>query len=73
MTWLSEKETLEKFMTERLRGDIAGFYDPIPQLKLRTFSSMLKDASMNIDKGKLVLKADSKLFSRILILAQNRS
>ena len=67
------EETLEKFMTERLRGDIAGFYDPIPQLKLRTFSSMLKDASMNIDKGKLVLKANSKLFSRMLIIAQTRS
>ena len=62
MPRLSEKETLEKFMTERLRGDIAGCYDPIPQLKLRTFSPMLKDASVYMDEGKLVLKADSKLF-----------
>ena len=36
------EETLEKFMTERLRGDIAGFYDPIPQLSCVPFHQCLK-------------------------------
>ena len=49
-----------------------GFYEPIPKLKVKTFSNPRKAASAKATSKEIVLKADNRLFGHMLLIAQNR-
>ena len=49
-----------------------GFYEPIPKLKVKTFSNPSKAASSKATSKEIVLKADNRLFGHMLLIAQNR-
>ena len=48
------------------------FHDKLPKLQLKTFHSLLKLSSAQVDNVKVVLKADRSLFAHMLIIAQRR-
>ena len=49
------------------------FWDPIPNLKIKTFSSMTKKAKVKAADDKIVtVSADRDLFGRLLIVANAR-
>ena len=67
------ESALKTFMEERLaEGSTLGFYDTLPQTQLNTFSSMLKESTVKVDKTKIVLKGDCGLFARMVVMAQTR-
>ena len=61
-------------MTDRLDGDkresLVDFHDTLPQLGLKTFRTLLKQASVPVDSTKVVLRADRSLFARMVVIAQ---
>ena len=52
--------------------DGTGFYDPIPKLKLKTFSALKKSTVIKGTDKEIVLKADNRVFGHMLLVAQNR-
>ena len=49
------------------------FYDPLPKLKLKTFSAQVKTKSVKVKAHEVIVRADRNLFARLLIVAQTRS
>ena len=68
------ESALKDFMTNRLDGDepAKSFFDTLPKISLKTFSSLLKQSSVTVDNAKVVLKADRSLFARMVVVAQTR-
>lgn len=69
------EEAFQKFRTERLEVNppITKFHDTLPKLKLKTFSEMNKKNKKISANGKdLILKADRKVFGRMVLIAQTR-
>ena len=46
------------------------FFDRLPQLKIQTFSSMVKTKSVKVSGQEVIVRADSKLFVGLLVVAQ---
>ena len=67
------ESALKDFIEQRLaEGSTCSFHDTLSQMQLNTFSSMLKQSSVKVDKVKMVLKADRGLFARMVVMAQTR-
>jgi len=64
-------EEADKLQAERLEKG-SEFYDPIKKLKLKTFADMKKETVVKGTNKKIVLKADNRAFSHMLLIAQNR-
>ena len=65
------ESALERFMADCLGEESAlDFHDKLPKLQLKTFHSLLKQSSAQVDKVTVVLKADQSLFVRMLIITQ---
>ena len=58
--------SLKTFTEKRLEEGKLAFHDPLPKLKLKTFSSLMKETSVQVDKRKVVLKADNSLFAQMV-------
>ena len=63
----------EQFAQQRLLSRQKDVFAPLPKLNLKTFSEMMKCSKMKFSKKHIVLKSDRDLFSRMLVIAQNRS
>lgn len=67
----SKGETCYEDFLERLKAG-EGFFNPIKKLKLKTFSEEKKVKKISVGNAELLLKADRKLFSTMVLIAQNR-
>ena len=63
---------LKEFIEQRLEVGELGFHEKLPKLKLKTFSTMVKETSVSVDKTKVVVKADHGLFAHMIVFAQSR-
>ena len=67
------QEQMTAFIEKRLNTKDVSFWDPIPNLKIKTFSSMTKKAKVKAADDKIVtVSADRDLFGRLLIVANAR-
>ena len=62
------------FYNQRLKPseNRVDFFDRLPLLKIKTFSSMVKTKSMKVSGQEVIVRADSRLFARMLVVAQTR-
>ena len=62
------KDQMENFIAQRLNSNTIGFWEPIPSLKVKTFSSITKKVQVKVTNEKLVtVSADRDIFGRLLI------
>jgi hypothetical protein len=67
------KEMMNTFVEKRLNTNEVSFWDPISQLKVKTFESTTKKVKVKAIDDKLVtIGADRELFGRLLIAANAR-
>ena len=62
----------EKFITERFIKQKVGFYEPLKQLKLGTFTKMMKRHVKTKDGEILQFSAQNQIFGRIAIIQQTQ-
>ena len=64
-----------KFNEERMENtlQIRKFHDPLKTNKLKTFSDMNKTKQLQTNNRSIILKADTSLFGRIIVITQERS
>ena len=61
------------FPEQRLNTNAVSFWEPIPNMKVKTFSSMTKKVKVKVVDEKIVtVSADRDLFGRLLIVANAR-
>ena len=63
------------FYNQRLKPseNRVDFFDRLPLLKIKTFSSMVKTKSMKVSGQEVIVRADNRLFVRMLVVAQTRA
>lgn len=67
------RNQMEEFIDQRLKANTRSFWDPIPQLKLKTFASLSQKKKLKTRKEKTqVVSADRNLFGRLIIAAKSR-
>ena len=62
-----------QFVNERLKLSNVNFYFPLPKLKLKTFSALLKSKSVKVKGHEVIVRADRHLFARLLVVALTRA
>lgn len=68
---IGEKNFL-KFVRDRLQTNTTAFHARLPALKLATFTSMTKAKAVKVSGREVIVRADSHLFARMLVVAQTR-
>ena len=64
---------ITKFVEQRLNADNTTFWDSLPNLKIKTFASLVKKKTVKLVYEKvLVINADRELFGRLVIAAKSR-
>ena len=68
------EKAYQQFKTERIESltPKTKFHDPLKLNKLKTFSSLAKQKTVNSNGRALILKADRSLFGRMMIIGQSR-
>ena len=67
------REQMTTFVQKRINTNVVNFWDPVPSLQVKTFSSMTKKVNVNAADDKLItVNADRDLFGRLLIAANAR-
>ena len=68
------KEAYQAFKSRMIPGETCKrIYEPIKNLKLKTFSENKKRKTVKNKSKELVLKADTALFGHMLLIAENRN
>ena len=65
-------EALTAFVEDRLLSDSAGFFDPLPKLRLGTFRDAQKKTTVSKEGRAVILQTDRNLFARLLVIGQSR-
>ena len=65
-------EALTAFVEDRLLSDSAGFFDPLPKLRLGTFRDAQKKTTVSKEGRAVILRTDRNLFARLLVIGQRR-
>ncbi|KAL1251048.1 hypothetical protein QQF64_018844 [Cirrhinus molitorella] len=63
---------VKEFMDQRLLSQSVDIFAPINKQKLKTFSDQAKTKKKSAAGKEVILRADKKLFSRLLIIGQSR-
>ena len=63
------KKNFESFVQERIKTNIKGLHDPIKENNLGTCDSVSKTKKINTSQKEIMLKADKKFFSKLLLLS----
>ncbi len=64
---------ITKFVEQRLNANNTTFWDSFPNLKIKTFASLVKKKTVKLVYEKvLVINADRELFGRLVIAAKSR-
>ena len=68
------EEAYQRFKKERLESNPPKkkFHEPIQMKKLKNFSSLCKKTEINGKGRAVILKADSSLFGRMIVVGQSR-
>ena len=67
------KRSMESFIETRINTNQVSFWEPLPKLKIKTFSSAAKQVQVKSTNEKIVtLTADRELFGRLLVVAKQR-
>lgn len=68
------EKAYQQFKTERIESSTpkTKFHDPLKLTKLKTFSSLGKQKTVNSNGRALILKADRSVFRRMMIIGQSR-
>lgn len=61
------------FVQQRFLTKEVPFYDNIPKLKLKTFSSGIAKTFVKVSGREVLLKSDCDFFARHLVTAQSRN
>ena len=67
------KHSMEDFISTRINSNEVNFWDPLPKLKINTFSSAAKKMEVKATNDKIItLTTDRELFGRLLVVAEQR-
>jgi len=67
------KDQMASFVAQRLNTNEVSFWDPLPHVNIKTFSSLLKKKKQKSAEEKaIIVSADRELFGRLLIAAKGR-
>ncbi|KAL1268455.1 hypothetical protein QQF64_033818 [Cirrhinus molitorella] len=66
------ENAVKEFMDQRLLSQSVDIFAPINKQKLKTFSDQAKTKKKSVAGKEVILRADKKLFSRLLIIGQSR-
>lgn len=67
------EKSLVEFIEKRLVEKSVAFYDPIKKKNLRTFNPKQARKVVKIKQKEVLLKADRKMFARLLVIQRSRS
>ena len=62
----------EPLLKQRLETSEVNFWDPVPNLKVKSFSPMAKKTNVKVNDTVITVSADRDLFRRLLIAANTR-
>lgn len=65
-------EAASQFINSRLKEDPEKIFDPIKTNKLRTFVTASKTTKTNVQSENVLLRANSEMFNRLLIIGKSR-
>ena len=63
---------MDAFVKQRLETSEVNFWDPVPNLKVKSFSAMAKKTNVKANDKVITVSADRDLFGRLLIAANTR-
>ena len=67
------KRSMENFISTRINTNEVNFWDPLPKLKINTFTSAAKKMEVKATNDKIItLTTDRELFGRLLVVAKQR-
>ena len=66
------KQSFDKFWKDRIESSTTSFYEPIKQLKLKTFYDMLVKKTVKLNDKTVTIAAERSMFGRLLIVAKSR-
>ena len=66
------REQMTAFVEKRINSNAVGFWEPIPNLKIMTFSSANKKIRVKSSEKLVTVNADRDLFGRLLIVSNTR-
>ena len=71
-SYSSGEQQFLQFVQQRLVSSTKNFFDPLPKLKLKTFTTLVRKKSIQVRGQEVVLHADHHLMARFLVVAQTR-
>jgi len=63
---------MNAFVEKRINSNAVGFWEPVPNLKIKTFSSTNKKIRVKSSEKLVTVNADRDLFGRLLIVSNTR-
>ena len=66
------EKQLKEFIEKRLLSNEVDFFDPLPKLKLSTFSENTIQKRMKVSGSEIAIKADRAFFSKLVTIAKVR-
>ena len=67
------KRSMEGFIADRINTNQVNFWEPLPKLKINTFSTATKKMQAKASNDKIItLTSDRELFGRLLVVAKQR-
>ena len=66
------RQQMNSFVKERINSNAMGFWEPIPNMKIKTFSSANKEIRVKSSDKLVTINADRDLFGRLLIVSNTR-
>ena len=66
------RQQMNAFVEKRMNSNAVGFWEPIPNLKIKTFSSANKKIRVKSSDELVTVNADRDLFGRLLIVSNTR-
>ena len=66
------RQQMKAFVEQRINSNAVGFWEPIPNMKINTFSSVNKKIPVKSSDKLVTVNADRDLFGRLLIVSNTR-
>ena len=66
------RQQMNAFVGKRINSNAVGFWEPIPNMKIKTFSSTNKKIRVKSSDKLVTVNADRDLFGRLLIVSDTR-
>ena len=66
------RQQMNAFVEKRINSNAVGFWEPIPNMKIKTFSSTNKMIRVKSSDKLVTVNADRDLFGRLLVVSNMR-